>query len=552
MLAVRSISHLTESFDEANIIDKSVSDGEQNQCECEMIYPVEPDNCKKISESNDESDLALHGKRELSDEQNSTEESFSGNCNSHQRQSSIFASGSQLVSYVGRKDVMIAMFLSASIAISTIITYIHHCFYCCRERSLPENILFIANSAIDVKIYAQNDSFCNRSSSKPNFNIQNPMLNTTYRIVEGCYDEIAYYLGWSVIPTSVEWEQDLQKVSFGVLVWLVLVFYSLTNLEGCRAIWILQFIAIIFALFLYIGILLEQVIVFILVLTVTAVFLPVHYLSIEWQLNIKWWPCYVALFAQNFSLLWISFFFPMCLREIIVYAPLILTANEFLFSKVMEHCFTAHRRNQFGMSFLMAGYLITGEGIRFGSFLALYIGYKHNLKTLNELLLNIAFSIFGEVCTHSGIREVAEKWLGQWILLVSKMNSFPEVRWGISSIRQVCEIVAPASTLSLLVVFNVARNCASVYEASIINQIIFFTSKRLMIDIWEILFCYYSVEILALVLCNRIAQCTSYLEGSALGSLKFSRVCLLAVEIMFISPPVVPIFFIPVVMGYEY
>jgi len=235
-----------------------------------------------------------------------------------------------------------------------------------------------------------------------------------------------------------------------------------------------------------------------------------------------------------------------------VYVPLILTVNEFIFSKVMELCFTAHRGNQFGMSFLMTGYLFTGEGIRFGSFLALYIGYKHNLKTLDELLFNIGFSIFGEVCSHSGIREVAEKWLGQWILFVGKMNSFPEVRSGISSTRQVCQIVLPAGTLSFLVVVNLGRNCAAVYELGIINQIIFFTSKRLIIDIWEMLFCYYSVEVFALVLCNRIAQWTSFLEGSALGSLKFSRICLLAVEIMLISPPVVPIFFIPVVMHYDY
>merc|ERR1719233_411956 len=119
---------------------------------------------------------------------------------------------------------MIAMLFLVSVAISTIITYVPNCFLCCRERTLPENIMFLANSAIDVKIYALNFSFCN-TSSKPSFNTKNPMLNTTCGTVEGSYDEIAEFLGWSVKPTSLKLEQDLMKVSFGVLVWLVLVFY---------------------------------------------------------------------------------------------------------------------------------------------------------------------------------------------------------------------------------------------------------------------------------------------------------------------------------------
>jgi len=369
---------------------------------------------------------------------------------------------------------------------------------------------------------------------------------------EGSYSEIADCLGWSVVPASVEWEHDRWIGSFGFLVWLVLVFYCLTNLEGCRAISILPFIAIIIALVLYTGILLEQVIVFTVALTVIMVFVPWHYISIEWQFDIKWLPCVVALLALNISLFWISFSSPQLFNAIILYIPLILTANEYLFSKVMELCFRLHRGNQFGMSFLMIGYLFTGEGLRFGSFLALYIGYKHNVKELNELLFNIAFCILGELYSRSGIREVLEKWLGQWIFFVGKMNTFPEVRWGMSSIRKVCEIVVPTTSLSFLVLINVARNCASVYEANILNQIIFFTSKRLIIDIWEILSFYYGMEVFAFVLCGRIAQWTSYLEGSALGSLELKRICLLALEIMIISPPVVPIFFIPVVMGYKY
>jgi len=121
MSADKSISHLTENFDGVNIIDESVSCEEENECDCEIIFPADPDNGKKNYESNDESEIVLQVKRVISDEQNFNEDNSTGNCNSRQRQSKLFVIGSQLVIYVGHKDAMFAMLFSLSIVISMII-----------------------------------------------------------------------------------------------------------------------------------------------------------------------------------------------------------------------------------------------------------------------------------------------------------------------------------------------------------------------------------------------------------------------------------------------
>merc|ERR1719419_433145 len=119
------------------------------------------------------------------------------------------------------------------------------------------------------------------------------------------------------------------------------------------------------------------------------------------------------------------------------------------------------------------------EGIRFGSFLALYIGYKKNVRSLGSLLMSIAFSIISEIWSHSGIREVGQKWAGKRIWFLPEDDAFPEVIWGISSIRQVLEWFIPFSVFSNFFVLNSLISCIPVIDRDIINQIRHFTSQKL-------------------------------------------------------------------------
>jgi len=102
--------------------------------------------------------------------------------------------------------------------------------------------------------------------------------------------------------------------------------------------------------------------------------------SVQFQLNFKWYTFIYRLMLVNFFCCQLPFITPLLLNKIIVYIPLILTATEIIFSKVMERGFATHRHNQLAMSYLMILFLYFGEAVRFGSFLALYVGWKHCMK----------------------------------------------------------------------------------------------------------------------------------------------------------------------------
>jgi len=274
--------------------------------------------------------------------------------------------------------------------------------------------------------------------------------------------------------------------------------------------------------------------------------------SIQFQFNFKWYTFIYGLIHLNFFCCWMAYIAPLLVNTVIVYIPLILTATEIIFAKVMEFGFATHRQNQLAMSYLMLLFLYFGEAVRFGSFLALYIGWKHGMKEFSEVALSIVFSIFGELHSHSGIREVVQEWLRKRILFLKIIDNFPEARYNMSSIREVLEWVLPFNVVSYIFVLNYTRKCMPVSNVHILNQIFFFTSKRLIKDIGEVLLCYYCTESIALLLCNFVKKFTSFKETSAFGSLKTSEIVTLTLAVFLASLPVGLLWYIPAVMGYSY
>jgi len=293
------------------------------------------------------------------------------------------------------------------------------------------------------------------------------------------------------------------------------------------------------------------------VLTAPAVLLIVgfvieHFTFIQWQLSFKWFPLLLVVISVNAFLCVMSQNDFRLFNGIIAYIPLLLSASEWIFSYVLSYCFIDHRDNPHGMALIISTFFFMSEGIRFGSFLALYIGYKKNVRSLDSLLMSIAFSISGEIWSHSGIREIGMKWAGKRIWFLSEDDAFPDVIWSISSIRQVFEWIIPFTVLSHFFVLNSVNSCIPVADDDIMNQIRFFTCQKLPDDFCEIIACYYCVELLSLLLCRLIVKWTSHLQFSAMGSLDSFKIILLGLLIFIISPTVDPIYFIPSVMGYEY
>jgi len=334
-----------------------------------------------------------------------------------------------------------------------------------------------------------------------------------------------------------------------------LLIYCNTNLREFEGTSQIQWVVILLALFFGLGLLLHNALVNNLTgpaMVLIVGFLLQHFAIIQWQLNFKWFPPLWGFMFVNLLICIVSRNNFALFSRIIAYIPLLLSANEWIFSYMLSYCFWDYRDNLQGMTLLISTFLFMSEGIRFGSFLALYIGYKKSIRSLGSLFMSIAFSIAGEMWSHSGIREIGQKWAGKRIWFISEEDAFPDVIWSMSSIRQIIEWMIPFTVFSNFFLTNSLISCIPVVDNDIKNQIRFFTIQKLPEDFCEVVACYYCVELLSMLLCRLLLKWTSHLQFSAMGSLGFYKIILVGAQIFFLSPVNRPSFLIPSVMGYEY
>jgi len=426
---------------------------------------------------------------------------------------------------------------------------------CCQERVVPVGIKLVVNSAIDAILYVDDASFCDASSSSCSITTQqNTTLNTTLTKINCHYIDIAKCLGWSV----AEWKSQTYAYSAALTrsTFYVLMFYCLTNLKDFKGIALIFWVLIISMIVTGVSITFAMgsfaARIFVPVIYVLLGYLGERYTSIKFQVSFKWLSGVFTLILVNVLLSMSPQLFANTVNKIIAFLPIVVTALQIIFSKFMIICFADHRENHMGMAFLITAFLFNAESIRLGSFLALYIGYKKNVKKLSEVLLNMALSLIGELHSHSGLREVGEKWLGKRIWFIDEEVRIPEVRWCMNSMRQIFEWVTPVCALNFLFIYNFI-GCYPLFENAVFQtQANLFTTKKLLNDIWELLAIYYGLELVSLLLCRLIAKWISHKEISALGTLEYSRIYLLTIEVIVISPGVLPIYYIPCVTGFVY
>jgi hypothetical protein len=210
----------------------------------------------------------------------------------------------QAVITLGKRDVLIAILLCVVDACCRAVYGFLNCLWCCPERTLPIDTLLIDHSnhsAIDTKLCVVDTSLCNTSSTNPNSMHESPICNTTYNaIVEGSYREITNCLGWISERRGIP-----SEIGFilNITIWLVLMFYCLTNLEDFNRIALLLRLTTIFIMFFSVGLpfcfLMNQdhngifyngmacyFILCIVMAFIMAVFLQ-NYLSVYWKLSLK-------------------------------------------------------------------------------------------------------------------------------------------------------------------------------------------------------------------------------------------------------------------------
>jgi len=514
---------------------------EQSISECTETHE---ESCLELSKRNTEVELPFWSLLWWKDS--------SGTGTSSWWRSTLIFSKYHFVALMGKKDAIIVIIFCVVNAISIAWWFSFYCLFCCPARRKPEHVDLVVTSALDAQLTVENATFCNTNSSYLNLTQQNEISDTVLTKISSSYWEISLCLGWTrreynainQVPTAVH-----------ISGLLVLMLYCNTDLKQFWGTSLVQWMVILFAFFFGLSLALNDAVLSVLMAPVMVLivgFCIEHSRFIQWQLNFKWFPPLLVVMSVNVFLCMMAQNNFALFDKIIAYIPLLLIASELLFSCVLRKCFKKNRDNLQGMVLLISTFLFMSEGIRFGSFLALYIGYKKNVRRLDSLLMSIAFSIAGEIWSHSGIREVGWKWAGKRIWFLSEDDAFPAVIWGISSIRLVLEWIIPLTVLSNFFVINSLNSCIPIIEEDITNQIRFFTSHKLPKDFCEVIACYYCVELLSLLLCRLIVKWTSHLQFSAIGSLDFSKIIILGVLIFFLSPTVDPIYFIPSVMGYEY
>jgi len=217
------------------------------------------------------------------------------------------------------------------------------------------------------------------------------------------------------------------------------------------------------------------------------------------------------------------------MQHLQTYLPIILTFLDTLACKVTVLSFKEYMGNRIGQAVCIGIYIWLMEAMRFDCFMALYLGWKSDFVELQSVLLNILFSILGELWTHTGIREALEDSFDQRVDFIQLRSSFPEIRTIFSSIRHILEWVLPAITLGVLFFMEQYRDYIPVTDDIIRNHLRFSTSARLYEHMFEIALVYYSVEVICLMLCWLIQYIMVYTEKSLVGTLSKSHILLLVV-----------------------
>jgi len=241
-------------------------------------------------------------------------------------------------------------------------------------------------------------------------------------------------------------------------------------------------------------------------------------MSIEYHIDLRWYFAWLICMVVITVIAAFPTYGGSYVTTVQVLFPLVLTGLDSLTRKSVDLCFREYRHKTDGQAMLIALYIWRMEVSRFDCFIALFLGWKSGTVPLRDVIANAGLSILGEIWTHSGIREVGEKWLELKMGCILLKSDFP-VRQMFASFRMVLEWVLPAISFSILCLLELRRDYLVVPDDDIVIQLQFFTSVRLYHHLVEIVLTYYFLEIVSLVLCCLIAKKAGYAQKSVVGTL---------------------------------
>jgi len=250
----------------------------------------------------------------------------------------------------------------------------------------------------------------------------------------------------------------------------------------------------------------------------------VKFLSMEWRINFKWLPAFQLCQA----VLFISTGMPLIVQKdfldaIVVFVPLIILILELVIKKVWELLFEGYMDNNRGLILSMAFLIFPMEVSRFSSFLLLFMLYQSKNAPFSHILLSAAFSVIGEIYTHTDVQKLATDWIRRRFVGWHE-DDLPEVYKNYASVRSLLEIVAPT-----FIVTNILMANACLHYLPIVSKkwnFIFFEGSGWLMRrcILAALVTYYIVELISIFVCFLISKLTSQFRISAVGSLKWSDI----------------------------
>jgi len=244
-----------------------------------------------------------------------------------------------------------------------------------------------------------------------------------------------------------------------------------------------------------------------------------RFLNVEWCVNIRWLlvllMCYVVVYTLSVMP---SYCDTDVLKSIYFYIPLFIIMVEKLIGLVLSGVFHLHKKNNIAINLSILDLLTPLEVLRFVSFAMAYIQFVNGGR-LKDMVLNIIFSIMGEIYVHTQMR-VWFKYQWQIRCYGRRLHTFSKLYDHISACRSYIEYVAPVMFYSNALLTNACRNYIPITDDA--RKYLYDGSTKILIEnMYPVLGLYYLIELVSELLCWLTRHIWSYERKSAIRDFKW-------------------------------
>jgi len=217
--------------------------------------------------------------------------------------------------------------------------------------------------------------------------------------------------------------------------------------------------------------------------------------------------------------------------RIIVSAPLICMAIEFIYSYVLKRIFRDDKDNICGLALSIATIIFPLEFIRFMCFVLLWLELPRfgDGAEYSDIIWNAMFCVIGEIYSHTSVYQILKNEM-EMRLYGRRLDNFNILYHYISSVRSVLEYLAPAVFTSQILLVSWFSNKTTMIDNR--KGLLYIDRNAAVIDkLGNILTVYYLLEFVSESLCWSINKRLAYKRISIIGNLNWVTLFLMIVYV---------------------